>query len=337
VWASRADPLTTARRRLTPEPTPADGPDPYGSADPEWLRIDWRRQLRTIDVPTPGDRYGPLLEPGGATGRPPATRVNYVEMGSGPGLDVVLVHGLSGCWQNWLENIPQLARRRRVVAIDLPGFGSSPMPPWPISVERYGRIVVDAATELGLDDCAIVGNSLGGFIAAEAAIKAPGRFERTALVSAAGASHARMRREPAEVAGRLAVAASPLILKLQERAISREQVRRWTFGMIFDQPHLLPPELLWEFFHNGAGKPGFLPALGALIGYDILDRLSDVDVPALVVWGRNDRIVPVRDALEYGSRLTSSRTEIFARTGHVPMAERPVRFNRLVEGFLDEG
>jgi len=276
-----------------------------------------------------------VLEPGGAAGPPAPTRVNYVEIGSGPGLDVVLVHGLSGCWQNWLENIPQLARGRRVVAIDLPGFGSSPMPPWPISVERYGRIVVDVATELGLEDCAIVGNSLGGFIAAEAAIKAPGRFERVALVSAAGASHARMRREPAEVAGRLAVAASPLILKLQERAIRREQVRRWTFGMIFDRPHLLPPELLWEFFHNGAGKPAFLPALGALVGYDILDRLGEVEVPALVVWGRNDRIVPVRDALEYGSRLARSRTEIFARTGHVPMAERPVRFNRLLERFLD--
>ncbi|MDQ2939344.1 MAG: alpha/beta fold hydrolase, partial [Actinomycetota bacterium] len=59
---------------------------------------------------------------------PAKTPVNYVEVGDGP--PVVLLHGLGGCWENWLENIPQLARSRRVIAPDLPGFGDSPMPGW---------------------------------------------------------------------------------------------------------------------------------------------------------------------------------------------------------------
>jgi pimeloyl-ACP methyl ester carboxylesterase len=318
-----------------PDATPAEGPDPYGNPDPEWLAIDWRKHLRTIEIPTSEERYGPFpseeSNPATAT-----TRVNYVELGSGPGLELVLVHGLSGCWQNWLENIPHFARGRRVIALDLPGFGASPMPPWPISIERYGRLLHDFCAAVNVGDCAVVGNSMGGFISAEAAIREPGRFEKLVLVSAAGVSHARMRREPAEAAGRLTIAAAPLLLKFQERGLRRPRVREWAFGMLFHHPRRLRAELIWEFFHNGGGRPGFLPAIGTLVGYDILDRLEEVDVPTLIVWGRDDRIVPPEDALEYGSRLRNSRTVIFDRTGHVPMAERPVRFNRVLETLLAE-
>jgi pimeloyl-ACP methyl ester carboxylesterase len=297
-----------------PDATPSEGPDPYGNPDPEWLRIDWREHLRTVDV-------------GG-------TPVNYVEMGSGPGIDVILVHGLSGCWQNWLETIPHFARNHRVLAIDLPGFGASPLAPWELTIPNYGQLLLDFCEELGVGDCVVVGNSMGGFISAEAAIAAPDRFEKLVLVSAAGISSARIRREPAEMAGRLAIASSPLILNLQERGLRRPRLRVWAFQMIFHRPDLLRPELLWEFFHNGAGTDGFLPALVNLAGYDFHDRLADVEVPTLIVWGRDDRIVPSPDAIEYGLLLRNSSTVIFDETGHVPMAERPVRFNRVLETFL---
>jgi pimeloyl-ACP methyl ester carboxylesterase len=306
-----------------PDPTPAEGPDPYGNDDPDWLRIDWREHLRTIEVPVP------------VSGSKLPTKVNYVETGSGPAT-LLFVHGLSGCWQNWLENIPHFARRYRVVAPDLPGFGTSPMPPWDISISAYGRLLHAFAKALGIGDCIVVGNSMGGFVASEAAIAEPGRFEKLVLVSAAGISHARMRREPAEMAGRFAVATSPLVLRVQERGLLRPRIRYWAFRMIFHRPQWIRPELLWEFFTGGAGKPGFLPALTTLVGYDILDRLEEVDVPTLIVWGRNDRLVPAVDAEGYARRLRNARTVIFDETGHVPMAERPVRFNRLLERFLSE-
>jgi pimeloyl-ACP methyl ester carboxylesterase len=106
--------------------------------------------------------------------------------------------------------------------------------------------------------------------------------------------------------------------------------------MLLEAPHKVRPELLWEFFHGGAGRPGFLPAIRGLVGYDILDRLEEVEIPTLIVWGRNDRIVPAADAFGYGQRLRNSRTVILDRTGHLPMAERPVRFNRLLGAFLAE-
>ena len=309
-------PFASPRAEL-PDPTPAEGPDPYGNPDPEWLRIDWREHLHRVDV-------------GGAGA------VNYVEMGPDSAAALLLVHGLSGCWQNWLENIPQFARSHRVIALDLPGFGQTPMPEWEISVEAYGRFVHEFADALGAQRCTIVGNSMGGFVAAEAATRRPDHFEKLVLASAAGISHARMRREPAEVAARMGIAAAPLTIRLFDRGLRRRGLRRMLFGGLFYAPELLRIELLYEFFHHGTRKPGMLPAVHGLVGYDILDRLEGVEVPSLIVWGRSDHIVPPQDAIGYGRRLRNSRTVIFAKTGHVPMAERPMRFNRVLETFLAE-
>jgi pimeloyl-ACP methyl ester carboxylesterase len=303
-------------RQRPPGATPAaDGPDPYGNPDPEWLRIDWRQHLKQIEV-------------GGAG-------VNYCEMGE-RGEPIVFVHGLAGSWQNWLENIPHFARSHRVVALDLPGFGASPMPPWEISIPNYGRLLNDFCGALNLHESALVGNSMGGFIAAEVAIAEPDWVDRLVLVSAAGISHARMRREPAEVMARMAAAATPLVLRLRERGMRRWRLRYGMFRNVFHSPHRLRRELLWEVFHHALGAEGFIPAATTLIGYDIHERLERVRVPTLIVWGRNDRVIPAEDALGYQGALRDSRLEIFDRCGHLPQAERPVRFNRLLEQFLAE-
>src|SRR5918992_2127914 len=139
-----------------PDPTPAEGPDPYGNPDPDWLRIDWREHRRWVELETPPEAE--LLE--GSSG---PTTVNYVEMGSGV-FTILFVHGLSGCWQNWLENIPHFARDHRVIAVDLPGFGASPMPPWQITIPAYGRFLRDFCERVGFDRCSLIGNSMGGFI-----------------------------------------------------------------------------------------------------------------------------------------------------------------------------
>jgi pimeloyl-ACP methyl ester carboxylesterase len=180
-----------------------------------------------------------------------------------------------------------------------------------------------------------VGGSLGGFIAAEAVIANPGRFEKLVLAAAAGISHARQRPEPAALAGRLAVGLAPLALGFQERAMRRPKLRHSAFRSVFYKPNELRPELLYEQYFNGNGRPGFLPALTSLMGYDFIDRLADVDTQTLIVGGRNDLIVPPNDAVEYGRLLPNSETVIFDRTGHCPPLERPVRFNRLLEAFLN--
>jgi pimeloyl-ACP methyl ester carboxylesterase len=305
-----------AGRAELPPPTPSDGPDPYGNPDPEWLGIDWREHLRQVDVV--------------------GAQTNYVEMGSGPPL--VLVHGLSGAWQSWLEQLPELAKRYRVVAVDLPGFGASPMPPWDISIPAYGRFVRDFCERVGIERCSLVGNSMGGFIATEVAITEPERVDELVLVSAAGITWARARREPAALIGRVGRAAAPLALRFQMSGIRRPGLRHRAFRGVFHDPNSLRRELLWENVVPAfTSSPGYFDAITTLFGYDIRDRLEEIEVPTLIVWGRNDRVVPVPAALAYKRRIgDNAELEIFDECGHVPQIERPVRFNRVLERFLSE-
>ena len=304
--------LAAGRVELPPA-TPADGPDPYGDADPEWLGIDWREHLRQIDVV--------------------GARVNYAEMGEGTPL--ILVHGLSGCWQNWLENIPHFARTHRVVALDLPGFGGSPMPRWELTIPAYGRFVRDFCERLGIGRCSIVGNSMGGFIASEVAITEPERIDDLTLVSAAGITWARARREPAEMLGRVGRAAAPLMLRFELSAIRRPRFRHRAFAGVFHDPSALRRELLWENVVPAFQSPGYFDAMRNLVGYDIRHRLEEIGVPTLIVGGRNDRVVPVPAALSYKKRIgDNAELVIVDHCGHVPQMERPVRFNRVLEDFL---
>jgi pimeloyl-ACP methyl ester carboxylesterase len=304
--------LAAGRVELPPA-TPSDGPDPYGDPDPAWLRIDWHEHLRQIDVV--------------------GARANYVEMGEGPPL--LFVHGLGGCWQNWLENIPHFSSTHRVVAVDLPGFGSSPMPPWETTIPAYGRFVRDLCERLGIGRCSLVGNSMGGFIATEVAISEPERVDDLVLVSAAGITWAQARREPAVMLARVGRAAAPALLKLQTSSMRRPRLRRAAFQGVFFDPNGLRRELLWENFVPAMKSPGYGDALITLWGYDIRDRLEEIGVPTLIVWGRNDRVVPVPAALSYKKRIgDNAELVIFDRCGHVPQLERPVRFDRVVGEFL---
>lgn len=306
------------RRIERPRPTPSDGPDPYGSGDtkPEWMRIDWSQHVRRIDVD--------------------GAEVNYADIGSGP--PIVFVHGLGGCWQNFLENLPHFAAAgRRAIALDLPGFGHSPMPPWEITVSSYGRLVDRFCALLELGEVVLVGNSLGGFICAEVAIAEPEWIEHLVLVSAAGISHATLSRRPVVVAARAMSLLNPLAAQVSIGGLRRPGLRQMSYQGVFRHPQRIRRELLYEFSVNGVGRPGFLPAVSALAGYDILDRLERISVPTLLVWGRDDLVVPAADAPGYNSRIANSELVIFDECGHVPMAERPVRFNRLVERFAPVG
>ena len=297
-----------------PEATPADGPDPYGDPNPDWLRIDWREHLKTTDVV--------------------GAETNYVELGEGP--PVLLVHGLGGSWQNWLETIPHLAESHRVIAVDLPGFGASPMPPWGISMPAYGRFLHDFCERVGFGSGAVIGSSLGGFVASELAITEPDRVERLVLASAAGVTWAQARREPAAVLGRLAAAAAPLAFRYRMEGLRRHRLRQAAYRGMVDNPRKLRPELLFEITEPALHAPGFYDAVTTLVGYDIRHRLVEIEVPTLVVWGRNDRVVPSPAAGLY-KKLIGDNAElvVFDRCGHLPMLERPVRFNRLIDQFLN--
>lgn len=300
------------RRIERVETTPADGPDPYGNPEPAWLEIDWQQHLHSIDID--------------------GARINYAEIGEGP--PIVFVHGLGGCWQNWLENMPRMAELGfRAIALDLPGFGASPMPPWEISIPAYGQLVQDFCERLDVTGCTLVGNSMGGFVATEVAVTNVPLVERLVLVSSAGISHASMRREPVVAGARVAVAANPLLFRLGLPEMRRPRLRNLSMAGVMRHPDQLRTELLIEFITHSFGSEGFLPAVAALTGYDLLDRLEDIHDPTLIVWGRDDLVVPASDSAGFAERISGSRLVVFDDCGHVPMAERPLRFNRLLAEF----
>jgi pimeloyl-ACP methyl ester carboxylesterase len=265
---------------------------------------------------------------------------NYVDVGTdSAGEDpVVLVHGLGGQWQNWLENIPRLAQDRRVVAMDLPGFGCTPEPAddVDVTITQYGRWVNELCDKPGLDKIELIGNSMGGYIAAEVAIQFPERVKRLVLVSAAGISSAEVLHLPILTFGRIAAALATNSVTRYRHLAARPSTRHMSLALVARHPRLLKADLAYEGFFKGGGKPGFDDALRASLDYDFRDRLDDVKVPTLIVWGEKDSIIPTRDADEFERLIEDSRKVVMEDAGHVPMAERPQAFNDVLVEFLAE-
>jgi pimeloyl-ACP methyl ester carboxylesterase len=281
------------------------------------MDIDWREHQRWIMV-----RERP---------------VNVIELGSGPPL--VFIHGLAGSWQNWLEQLPAFAADHRVVAMDLPGFGDSPMPRDQISISAYAGIVDDLLGELGIERASIVGNSMGGFIAAEIAIDFSTRVDHLVLESAAGITS---QNDPAarlipalRAAERGLLAITGWVAAKSDGVARRRRLRQATLNVVATHPQKLSAALSAELL-RGSGKPGFIDAFYALTHYPIRDRLTKITAPTLVVWGERDHLVPLRDADVFAELIPNSRKVVYPDTGHVPMIERPARFNADLRAFLSE-
>jgi pimeloyl-ACP methyl ester carboxylesterase len=285
--------------------------------DASWIHVDWPSMTRREEV----------------DGRV----VNVVDTGAedttGPPL--VFVHGLSGLWQNWLLNLPAFMGAHRCIAVDLPGFGASEMPREDVSIQGYAHTLDVLCDRLDVESPIVIGNSMGGFVAAELAVAFPTRVAKLVLVSAAGLSIEYQRRQPLLFGARLFTAVTARTgARAAGPVVRRPRLRRLFLQGVVRYPERLSGPLAWELV-QGAEKPGFIPALEALMGYSIRDRLTEIEVPTMIVWGRNDLLVPVGDAERYERLIGgNARSVIFEDTGHVPMIERPNRFNELLARFI---
>jgi pimeloyl-ACP methyl ester carboxylesterase len=224
-----------------------------------------------------------------------------------------------------------------VIALDLPGFGYSPMPAEKISISGYARTIGELCDVLDIAAAALVGNSMGGFISAELAICDPARVDRLVLVSAAGISIENQSYPTGamhRVEGFLA-AYTAWVASKSEFVSRRSRLRQATLYSVMRHPGRLPAPLAAEQL-RGSGKPGFIDALDALMSYPIRDRLSEISCPTLIVWGRRDWLVPVKDADKFERLIPNSRKVVYEGTGHMAMLERPAAFNALVDEFLAE-
>ncbi len=286
------------------------------AAATDWRSIDWREHQRWESV------EGHAL--------------NTIQLGSGPAL--LFVHGLSGCWPNWLEQLAVFAPTNRVITLDLPGFGHSPGDAGEISMQGYAKLLDTLLGQLGIERATLVGNSMGGLIAAEMAAAHPARVERLVLVSPAGLSTYR---------NRLTQSTMPAVRRLEQvlalgaawtashsdSLASRPRLREAMLKGVIAHPSRLPGPLAAEQI-RGAGTDGFMGALEAILEFDLSERLPLISCPSLVVWGTKDRLITVRDSARFTAGIPGAREVVYEDTGHMSMLERPEEFNELLRGFL---
>lgn len=262
-----------------------------------------------------------------------SVKVHYVVSGEGP--PVILVHGLAASLSMWAENIPALAQRHRVYALDLPGYGDSDKPKeLEYSAIAGAHFLPRFMDRLGIGKAILIGNSAGGLIAALCALNYSHRVEKLVLVDAAGLGRG--------VRWALRFASIPLIGELIHKHTVPDS--RALFNELFYAPVSVEPNLAQEVLrvrNLAAAKRATLQSLRSGVNFlglrekvRVLPGLKKLPIPLLIIWGEEDRVIPVAQAHQAARYLTNSQVHIIPQCGHWPQMEKPREFNARVLDFL---
>jgi pimeloyl-ACP methyl ester carboxylesterase len=259
-------------------------------------------------------------------------RLRYVRVGEGPA--VVLVHGFASSLYTWKDVLPALSEGHEVVALDLPGFGGSDRPA-DLSFEELPAAVLGLMNHLGISTAALVGNSMGGAVVAVVAATQPDRVSALVLIDAAGFNLAPEAR-PAMVR----LVTSPLSSLLEPLPGKRVLVERALRQVLYDDA-FVTEERVAEYL-DALRRPGSLAAQRSLMlslegRTDLVtSRLSRIQAPTLVLWGRQDSWIPPADAERFTSEIPDARSVLLENCGHMPQVERAPEVSRLLVEFLAE-
>lgn len=257
-------------------------------------------------------------------------RTNYHEAGDGP--PVVLIHGSGpgvSAWANWRLAIPYLAERLHVFAYDQVGFGYSDLP----ADNRYGlRRWVDHLLSfmqaVGLERASLVGNSMGAAVALAAAVERPEVVGRLVLMGPMGVGFD-------DISGIDQVWGYEPSIANMKRLID-----------LFAYDRRLVTDELAELRYRASVRPGVQEAFSSMFpaprrrGVEELaayeGRLGEISAPALILHGREDRVIPPATSTSLFARLPNAQLHLFGRCGHWTQIEHAATFNRLVRDFLTE-
>jgi len=262
--------------------------------------------------------------------------VHYVAEGDGEPA-VILIHGVGGFGESWRHNVPSLARRAQVFALDLPGFGRSAKPRGSYDLGFFARVVHGFMATMGLGRASLVGHSLGGAVAVTCGLTHPSRIERLCLIGsivpglpyrASWVYRALVRPGLGEALALLGHA------RLYKAALSR----------CFHRPLASEIDFLVDFAYRVRTGPDARAAYLATlrhVGRDFADRgeayrraMATLEAPVLLIHGQNDPIVPpshVASAIDAFPRATVRWVE---QCGHFPQIERAADVNGWMVDFL---
>jgi pimeloyl-ACP methyl ester carboxylesterase len=247
---------------------------------------------------------------------------------------LILVHGLGEAGvRDFYPVFASLARERRIVAFDLPGFGRSGRANVRYDPEGYARVlsrVIEAQAKGGRVD--VLGHSLGGAVALLAAAMFPQQVRRLVVVDAAGILHreafvGRQVYDATELASAFLPALTELVRGAADVVLGEARKYEPPAELILDS------ELLRKTFLGA--DPGRIAALG-LILHDFGAALTGLQAPTLIVWGRNDHTASLRTGRLLVDRIRHARLAVLDNVGHVPMQDAPAELVALVEHHLDD-
>jgi pyruvate dehydrogenase E2 component (dihydrolipoamide acetyltransferase) len=250
------------------------------------------------------------------------TRLRYLETGEGTGAPVLLLHGFGADLNSWMFTQPALSEGRRTIALDLPGHGGSTKEVGAGDADALTDAVEGALAALGLERVHLIGHSLGGAVAAMLAARRTDRIATLTLIAPAGLGadinagfidgfiRAARRRDVMEV----------LQLLVHDPAlVSRAMVEDVLRYKRIDGVAAALQAISAAWFAEGRQS-------GNLIG-----QLTVLETPIQVIWGRDDRIIPVAHAAALGSR---AQVHVLDQTGHLPHMEKAGEVNRLLRQFI---
>jgi pimeloyl-ACP methyl ester carboxylesterase len=252
-------------------------------------------------------------------------RLHVAEAGSGPAL--LLIHGLTASHAVWEPTIAEFAGAWRVIAPDLPGHGESDKPDAPYTIDFFAGVVRSLMRELDVHEAVVAGSSLGGQVALELAAWYP-TFTRALVLAAPAVGYSAAMRPVGQA---LQMVSGPKLLRARLTQLFQQSFHdRSRIGHV-TRRRILEERLAADDF------PAFARAVARSLGGVLtaepqpLDRVTQ---PVLLLWGREDRLVPLRRSERLLRRLPQARLHVLERCGHLPMLEQPTAFHRAMSGFL---
>ena len=245
---------------------------------------------------------------------------------------IVLLHGTSDSLHTWSGWVRALEKDRRVIRVDMPGFGlTGPTPDGDYSIEAYTRFAIAVLDHYGLDHSVLGGNSFGGWVAWETALAAPGRVDALVLVDAAGYAF-----ESRSVPIGFRVAKIPVLNRLVDSVLPRSLVES-SVRSVYGDPSRVTPELVDRYYELTL-REGNRAALVQRFSQAPLglneSRIREVRVPTLILWGGRDGLIPVEYGGLFNRDIAGSQLVVFDDLGHVPQEEDPARTVAAVRSFL---
>lgn len=259
-------------------------------------------------------------------------KLHYQDKGSG--IPVVLIHGYTSSTYTWKDVFGPLSEKYRVIAVDLKGFGFSDKPEGDYSRREQGKLINGLLAHLTIEKAWLVGNSMGGETALNAALAAPDKISGLILVDSAGVLF-ESRNGIAPWYARLPyIGRGITALALAGTGIVRSGLEK----SFYDDKKVTDESV--NYYHRllktDKAQRAAMFARQQFGDHPIEDRLSEIKVPTLIIWGAEDEIIPLEAGKKMNSLIKNSGLKVYEKVGHIPEEEVPAQLTKDIIGFIEK-